>query len=133
VKLNVTTPPELSFVIGLPPAVGSSKNSFESLSSNLNCLPYAVFGKFRSYEIKIDNNIIEVAVEQQNVDLSDMALLDWVAKAAQAITAYYGYFPIYHALVLIRGTEGDEIHGVTIGGGGASIVISLGEGVSEED
>src|SRR5207249_4692254 len=58
----------------------------------------------------------------------------WVMRAARAIEAYYGHFPLKHTLVLVRPTEGKRIHGVTLGGGGgASIIVTLGSEITEAD
>lgn len=137
VKLSVTTPAHLSFAIGLPPVDApvddsNTTQTYISNSSNLLCLPYAVLGKFRSYQIKIADRIINVAIEQDKLKLSDTTVLDWIARAAQAIVTYYGQVPIHHTLIAVSGIAGSDIHGTTIGGGGSSISISLGEDVEPE-
>ncbi|HLH09014.1 MAG TPA: hypothetical protein VKW78_17380 [Terriglobales bacterium] len=71
-----------------------------------------------SQELKIGGGAIQVDFANGKLDLPNSALTAWVDKAARAVTAYYGHFPVSRARVLIVPTSGDAIHGTTWGGVG---------------
>ena len=68
-----------------------------------------------SQTLQIGGAQIQVDFAEGKFDLPNSALLQWVDKAARAVTAYYGHFPVTRARVLIVRTNGQAIHGTTWG------------------
>ncbi len=79
---------------------------------------------------------IEVELHLGDHSLGRTDVLDWVRKAAEAVTVYYGTFPVQHAqIIVIQTGEGDDsIHGTTwgnIAGIQALSRMRLGRGVTK--
>jgi hypothetical protein len=60
---------------------------------------------------------IEVEFRLGDYGLGRTDVLDWVKKAAEAVTVYYGAFPVQHARIIViqTGEDNDSIHGTTWG------------------
>ena len=71
----------------------------------------------------------EVSFGAGGIDVGRDAVIGWVKYAADAVTEYFGRFPVEHERVLVRPVEGRAgvFHGMTFGGHGASTRISAGE------
>ncbi len=54
-----------------------------------------------SQTLQIGGAQIQVDFAEGKFDLPNSALLQWVDKAARAVTAYYGHFPVSRARILI--------------------------------
>jgi hypothetical protein len=68
-----------------------------------------------SQTLQIGGAQIQVDFAEGKFDLPNSALLQWVDKAARAVAAYYGHFPVPRARILIVPTNGQGIHGTTWG------------------
>lgn len=60
------------------------------------------------------------------------AVLAWVARSAQAVTTYFGRFPVKQVHVLVSTSAGGGIHGRTHGRPRPYIIAPIGQGVSRE-
>jgi hypothetical protein len=60
------------------------------------------------------------------------AVLAWVARSAQAVTTYYGRFPVERVHVLVSSSADGGIHGRTHGRPRAFILAPIGQSVSHE-
>ena len=63
--------------------------------------------------LKIGGAQIQVDFAEGALDLPPVQILPWVERAANAVTVYYGRFPVPHARVLIVPTAGE--HGILQG------------------
>jgi len=61
---------------------------------------------------------IEVSFAPGKFDVGRGAILGWVTNAANAVTAYFGRFPVEHPRLMVRLAEGRAgvFHGTTFGG-----------------
>ena len=77
---------------------------------------------------------IEVDFESAGYELPQAALLDWVRRAARAVSVYYGHFPVARAKVRIfaEGRRGVS-HGASFGEDGAWCRISVGAQTTVSD
>lgn len=77
---------------------------------------------------------IEVGFEANDPGFPKALALDWITTAAQAVTKYYGRFPVAHALIRIRPVAGDRIEaGRTFGTSeGGLITVAVGRSTSAE-
>lgn len=78
---------------------------------------------------------VEVVLDGRPALVSDHELIAWVESAARAIAAYYGTFPVQHAVVTVHGGGTGKItSGRTVGARGvARIAISVGDAATPAD
>src|SRR5215472_3027993 len=77
--------------------------------------------------LKVSGATIDVTLPEDEMKLSHQDLLNWVKGAANAVSTYYGRFPVPHLALKIRSTNGSEIrHGVTYARDGGLILVSVG-------
>jgi hypothetical protein len=88
--------------------------------------------------LKVGGAEIEVDIHLENSSLGADDVLAWVRRAAEAVTVYYGQFPVRHARVSVTQNSYDDrsIHGTTWGdvdGFQAVSRMRLGRAVSRAD
>ena len=77
---------------------------------------------------------IETTVNAVGLRVSDSQLKQWVQKAADAVVAYYGRYPVPHLTLQIRSFEGKGVRGgQTFSRDGGFIRIAVGSQTSEDD
>jgi hypothetical protein len=77
---------------------------------------------------------IQVTFTPGKFDLPRATLLGWISNAANAVTGYFGRFPVEHPRLMVRPAEGRSgvFHGTTFGGRGAFTRISVGQTTTEK-
>ncbi len=85
--------------------------------------------------LKVGGAEIEVNFRQVPVDPPKTVLLDWITKAAQAVSIYYGRFPLPSARIDVRPRAGRRgvSNGTTYGFQGGFTRISVGEHTTKQD
>jgi hypothetical protein len=84
--------------------------------------------------LRVSGGVIEVTLPSEPMKASSKDLLTWVQSAADAVSLYYGRFPVSHLTLLIRSSSGAGVrHGVTYATGGGLIRISVGRDTSPDD
>jgi hypothetical protein len=87
-----------------------------------------------SQRVVADGATLDVFIDSDEFELGQAALRDWVARCANAVTAYFGRFPVPHARVYITVLrDGRVSKGVSYGDGGAHCRISVGRHATLED
>jgi hypothetical protein len=91
-----------------------------------------------SHLLAFDGTQIEVVVHLAQSDLAVDDVVSWVQRSAQAVTSYYGRFPVSHARVIVtQSSDGDQsIHGTTWGnieGVQGLTRIRVGKNVTKSD
>lgn len=73
-----------------------------------------------THQFKLGGATLQVDLAPGQFDLGEAAVLGHVEKAAKAVTAYYGRFPVTRARVLVIPAAGEHgvMHGTTWGGMG---------------
>ena len=89
-------------------------------------------------DLRIGGAEIEVDTHLDRPGLQRSDILEWVRRAASAVTAYYGTFPVQRARVIVTQSQDDDqsIHGTTWGDVGGVQGLSrmrLGAGVTNSD
>ncbi len=80
-----------------------------------------------SVTLQVSDAKIDVTLPGDPMKLTRQQLLGWVQGAANAVSTYYGRFPVPHLTLQIRSTNGSSIrHGVTYAKDGGLILISVG-------
>lgn len=86
-----------------------------------------------SVSLQIGGGKIDVSL-RGSFDLPRAALLDWIATAARAVTAYYAGFPVQRVTVeILQGRRRGVANGRTFGENGAHCQLSVGEHTTEAD
>jgi hypothetical protein len=77
---------------------------------------------------------IEVTFAPGKFDLPRASLLAWISNAANAVSEYFGRFPVQHPRLMVKPAEGrgGVFHGTTFGGRGAFTRISVGQATTQE-
>jgi hypothetical protein len=132
-RFRVRTPPGVGFVTGVFTADEGRPGTYEADATNIGASPYAVFGPVRTRSVEaVPGATIDIAIAPGDYAASDDEMVTWVARSARTMARFLGCFPLARVMVLIVPTHGAEVrHGETMGDGGASIVVSLGEEAGE--
>src|SRR5260370_41753601 len=78
--------------------------------------------------VDVGGSTLDVSIDSDQFELGRTPLLDWVARSAKAVTAYFGRFPVAHARVRITVSQFGRIsNGVSFGDGGAHCRVSVGQ------
>src|SRR5690348_13789833 len=78
--------------------------------------------------ISVAGGTIEITLPDEPMQLSRQDLLDWVKAASDAVSHYYGRFPVAHLTLQIHAGRGSGIrHGVTYARDGGTIRITVGD------
>jgi hypothetical protein len=131
-RFHVSMPTGVQFVTGVGEIRGVA-DSFGSQTQYLDDAPYSAFGKFTIEQVIRPSGRIDVALVPAARALSNDAVQRWVASAAHAVESYYGRLPLPRWLIIVAPLDGTEIHGRTLGNGGATILLSVGKEVAQAD
>ena len=123
-RLEVRAPGGVQALCGLPRAAGT--HGFEVSRADLRIAPMCAFGAWRSQSIALGSSRITLAIAPARFAMSDEDIRRWVAEAAGAIASYYQGFPVRQLLLIVTPSSGRTLSGVTLGEGGASILLRVG-------
>jgi hypothetical protein len=105
---------------------------FEAPAAVLFQAPYAAFGHFHQERLSIGAGVIRLFVSRaEDLEVSADALRSAVARAGEAVSAYFTRFPVPELALLVLPGAGDEIFGMQLGNGGASVLLFIGRRVTE--
>ena len=132
-RFRVRTPPGVGFATGVFTADEGRPGTYEADATNIGASPYAVFGPVRARSVEaVPGATIDVAIAPGTYAANDDAIVAWVARSARTMARFLGCFPLDRVMVLVVPARGAEVrHGETMGDGGASIVVELGEEAGE--
>ncbi len=130
-RLRVEAPAGLRFVSGL----WGTAPTYEAATDDLATSPYSAFGRFELRRIGMAGGSLELALPQGAYTAREQVAIEgWARRAAQAVGSYYGRFPVERAaLFVLEGERPGVNFGRTLGNGGASILVSLGHPVHEDE
>ncbi len=125
--LTVGTAPGDGFVCGLSLSAieGARSTVFRGDVGALDDTPYAAFGRLTTSRRRLPGGIVDVAFD----GAAGPDLQAWVDGALHAVAAYYDGFPTQHAALIVHVDpfERGVTSGRTMGIGGASVLVSVGE------
>lgn len=125
-RFTVATPPELRFVSGVHRA---ADGSWGADVTTLSDAPYAAFGPLAVETVALAGTRIELAFVPAARALGPAQIAAAIGRAAGVVRAYLGRFPVEQLLVIVAPAGGNELHGSTMGGGGATLVLFVGDTV----
>src|SRR5258708_35775617 len=78
---------------------------------------------------------IEVTFAPGKITLPQPKVLAWISSAADAVSAYYGHYPVPHGRILVRPVEGQSgvFNGTTYGYQGGFTRISIGQLTGQDE
>lgn len=91
---------------------------------------YTLFGDLPRQVLTVDGGA--AVIEVVDLRAHGQPPLGWIADTATEVARYYGRFPVSRLLLVLLGGDGDGIdYGRVVGGGGATMLLVIGEGASE--
>jgi hypothetical protein len=123
-----------AFVTGVFAAADGPPDTYEAEAVNIGVAPYAAFGPMQVHHVEaVSGTTLDVAVVPGSLAVDDAAILDWASNSARTMARFFGCFPIERVMLLVVPDEGATVrHGETMGDGGASIVVEVGEHATRE-
>ncbi len=126
-RLQVTTPDGIRFLSGLPRA--AEADSYQS-TAGLRVAPLCAFGRWRVRSLDVEGSPITLAVAPVAFATKDEDMERWVTEATRGVARYYRRFPVAQLLLLVVPAGEQHLSGLTLGEGGASILVRLGTKVA---
>jgi len=84
--------------------------------------------------IAVPGGTIDVTLPEEQLTVSSKDLLDWIKAAANAVSLYYGRFPVRHLTLRVRSDSSSGVHGgVTYPRGGGLILVTVGKNATIAD
>lgn len=83
--------------------------------------------------LRIGDSLIEIRFGTARRALSRARLSAWITASAEAVSRYYGAFPVKHLHVMLNSAPGRDISGTSYAGLEPVLIITLGEAASEDD
>jgi hypothetical protein len=97
-------------------------------------MPYDAFDRMPKTDLDVSSGVIHIAFGAGEFALPKAQILEWVAASANAVSTYYGRFPVKSLKLLFVPVEGSRVRGGTTWGyRGAAIRIPLGRDVGMDD
>ncbi len=119
------------FLAAMRPAVSGRPNTYMADTSEMEELSFTAFGPIDVAPISTGNASITVGIARHQLPLSVSEVVDWIAASVGAVAAYYrGSLPAHRLLILVMNGGKGPTRGETLGGGGAAILIRVGESVT---
>ena len=132
-ELEVSPSKGQSFISGLALSA-SHPDRFAGDVSRLDDTPYAAFGPLSVSRLSLPGASLDVAFTPGTFDLGEAEVKTWIDRSARAVAAYFGRFPIPHAALLVLVSPRARVaDGHTMGFGGGSVVLSVGEHATARD
>ncbi|WP_370155803.1 hypothetical protein [Ferrovibrio sp.] len=136
ITLSVTAADGLGFATGLPLRDGR----LHMRVADIRFGGFAVFGRFGRRTLPVPGPVpgpvsvpgdarIEVIGFPGQLDLDDAVIDRWITDSAQAVSDYFGRFPLRHTLVLASPVPGRSgvVFGQVRGGGGGTMLLRIGQ------
>lgn len=118
-----------SFVTGLWPISGAT-DTYAGDARMFWRAPYSAFGSFVQHPRTLGESRVEVAIAGGGMAVEPKVVMRWLDDGMKAVTAYFGRFPVPRAMLIVLPTAGNRVHGKELGGGGASILLWVGNEAS---
>jgi hypothetical protein len=113
---------------GFASGVHRAGDAYEADANTLPDAPYAVFGPLRTRTLAVKGGTVELAfAPAPERTLTDEQIVAWLTRGARAVEHYYDRFPVERALVVVLPSRGRGAHGRTMGSGGATLLLFVGD------
>jgi hypothetical protein len=107
------------------PAAGKSYDSPDSLYEALKAQPQT--------RLRVGGGTIDVVFADRASGIDRARVLAWVNSSAEAVSTYFGRFPVPHLGLLVIADDGDQVgHASTFGFAGSATRIHVGRGAGDD-
>lgn len=123
-RFTVATPPGIAFVSG----VHRGGAGYGADVTQLKDSPYSAFGPLAVESARAGGATLDFAFvpPARGPDVERAPIVRAMRRAAEVVARYLRRFPVERLLVLVVPTGGDDLHGRTLGGGGATLMLFAG-------
>ena len=73
-------------------------------------------------QIQVGGGAIDIVYSDGASGLDRVLIQDWIRTSAQAVTIYFGRFPVSHVRLVVMANDGRSVGGTTFGFGGGSLI-----------
>jgi hypothetical protein len=123
-RFRVHAPQGIDFVTGVRRL---GRDGYGADVTQLRDAPYSAFGPLEVESVRVADATIDVAfLPAKGRAVAHAPVLKALTRAAEVVARYFHRFPVARLLVLVVPTGGDDLHGRTLGGGGASLMFYVG-------
>ncbi|HEX4462890.1 MAG TPA: hypothetical protein VIA18_33180 [Polyangia bacterium] len=126
-RFVVRMPVGLAFVSGVAP----DGDGYAADVTTLGDAPYSAFGPLTLQTLNIGHDRIDLAFVPAQRKVDDATIAAVVAHAAEAVRRYYGRLPLPRQLMLVLPGDGEGLHGHTLGNGGATVELVVGDTIDK--
>lgn len=123
-RFHVTTPAHVRFATGIRAAARAAPDTYEAPIASLDEAAFSAFGALRVSHLADPGIVAAIAPD---VRLPDDVLTRWLKSEVDAVTTYFAHPPDGHAMLFIAPGNSGDTGGKTLGGGGASLLVRLGD------
>jgi hypothetical protein len=128
-RLRVVSDPPIRFVTGVRPT-GRLADTYEGPLASFRDSTFSGFGALRVQSVAGGKVIVAAA---PGAGPSDAEIARWITAETSALTSYLGGFPEDRVVVFVVPGTSSSMRGVTLGGGGASVLLRLPAGAVSID
>ncbi len=130
VRVRVETPPGFQFETGLSRAAGA----YTLEAHEIPVGTYALFGRFESRTLAVDDSQIRVAFADGKLDAGKDELATWVGASARAVADFWRKFPVPHVMVTVIPVPGRAgvLFGKVLPESAPGVVLLVGEHTRRE-
>jgi len=130
-ELSVEPGPNGRFLSAFQPVEGATPYHYQAPVAVLDDASYAAFGPLQTAELSFGSATVQLGVAPYRLDLSAEQAKAWVKTSAGAVASYYqGQLPAQRTLLLLMQGGGASTRGITLGGGGPSVLVRAPERVT---
>lgn len=133
VVVRVRTPDPTEFASGMN-ASDASGRTFAFRAFDLDEGSFSAFGPLRRFRLDVPSGSEKARVDlaivgRHHFAMSDTAMRDWVADAANVVTPLFGRFPVDRTTIFVVPAQGesDVVFGKVLSLAGASVVVVVGD------
>jgi hypothetical protein len=127
-RFHVTVPPNRAFVTGVRRAPLAGDGVFEASTDDFEESSFAAFGPLRVR--RIAPPAVDVVISPGS-SISDESVLRWTRTEFGAVTRYIGRPPSDELSLFVLPGTSEVTRGKTLGGGGSSVFLRIGTGVTD--
>ncbi len=128
VRFSVQVPAPIRFVSGAFLSKEPGEASYEFALSDLEMSAYSAFGRFETRTLSVAGASLEVARASGALSVSDDEISAWSRASLESVAGYFGQAPIDRTVMILLPGRGPWVGGgKTLAGGGASIVMRVGD------
>jgi hypothetical protein len=132
-RFHVEQAPGVQFAAGTRPALESGPMTFEASTEDMDESAFAIFGSFRPANVVVRGSLVQLANATRASAVLDQAVVAWVRASVEALATYLGALPATRTLVIIVSGGRGPTRGKTLGDGGPTVLIRLGDAPESVD